>query len=115
MFTGDDSLKKIAVLSGGEKSRVLLGRILVKPSHLLLLDEPTNHMDLESTEALIDAIDEFSGSVIVVTHNEQLLHRIAQKLIIFDRDKVSFFHGTYAEFLDMRGWEDEGNDIKVKK
>lgn len=114
MFTGDDSLKKIAVLSGGEKSRVLLGRILVKPSHLLLLDEPTNHMDLESTEALIDAIDEFGGSVIVVTHNEELLHRIAQKLIIFDRDKVSFFHGTYAEFLDMRGWEDEGNDIKVK-
>lgn len=114
MFTGDDSLKKIAVLSGGEKSRVLLGRILVKPSHLLLLDEPTNHMDLESTEALIDAIDEFGGSVIVVTHNEQLLHRIAQKLIIFDRDKVSFFHGTYAEFLDMRGWEDEGSDIKNK-
>ncbi|MDD5020580.1 MAG: ABC-F family ATP-binding cassette domain-containing protein [Endomicrobiaceae bacterium] len=114
MFTGDDSLKKIAVLSGGEKSRVLLGRILVKPSHLLLLDEPTNHMDIESTEALIDAIDEFKGSVIVVTHNEQLLHRIAQKLIIFDRDKASFFHGTYAEFLDMRGWEDEGSDIKAK-
>jgi len=114
MFTGDDSLKKIGVLSGGEKSRVLLGRILVKPSHLLLLDEPTNHMDLESTEALIDAIDEFGGSVIVVTHNEELLHRIAQKLIIFDRDKASFFHGTYAEFLDMRGWEDEGSDIKAK-
>jgi len=114
MFGGDDALKKISVLSGGEKSRVLLGKILVKPAHLLLLDEPTNHLDLESTDALIDAITEFKGSVIVVTHNEQLLHAMAKKLIIFDRDKVSFFNGTYAEFLDMRGWEDESSEIREK-
>lgn len=114
MFGGDDALKKISVLSGGEKSRVLLGKILVKPAHLLLLDEPTNHLDLESTDALIDAITGFKGSVIVVTHNEQLLHAVAKKLIIFDRDKVSFFNGTYAEFLDMRGWEDESSEIREK-
>lgn len=113
MFGGNDMSKKISVLSGGEKSRVLLGKILVKPAHLLLLDEPTNHLDLESTESLIDAINEFNGSVMVVTHNEELLHSIAKKLIIFDRNKVSFFNGTYAEFLDRQGWEDEGNGIKI--
>jgi ATP-binding cassette subfamily F protein 3 len=117
MFSGDDALKKIGILSGGEKSRVLLGKILVKPCHLLLLDEPTNHLDLESCEALIDAVNNFKGSVILVTHNEELLHNIAQRLIIFDRGKVSVFEGTYKEFLETSGWEDEGASqagVKVK-
>ena len=114
MFGGDDSLKKIEVLSGGEKSRVLLGKILVKPCHLLLLDEPTNHLDMESCESLIDAVNEFQGSVILVTHNEELLHNIAEKLIIFDRGKASVFEGTYQDFLDSRGWEDEGGSLKQK-
>lgn len=113
MFGGNDMNKKIKVLSGGEKSRVLLGKILAKPAHLLLLDEPTNHLDLESTESLIDAINNFNGSVIAVTHNEQLLHSVAQKLIIFDRNKVTFFDGTYADFLERCGWEDEGDTVKI--
>jgi len=113
MFGGDDALKKIDVLSGGEKSRVLLGKILANPCHLLLLDEPTNHLDMESCEGLIDAINNFDGSVILVTHNEELLHNIAEKLIIFDRDKVSFFDGSYADFLETRGWEDESGQIKA--
>ena len=113
MFGGNDMNKKIKVLSGGEKSRVLLGRILAKPAHLLLLDEPTNHLDLESTESLIDAINDFKGSVIIVTHNEQLLHSVAQKLVIFDRNKVTFFNGTYADFLERCGWEDEGDTVKI--
>lgn len=113
MFSGNDMNKKIKILSGGEKSRVLLGKILAKPAHLLLLDEPTNHLDLESTESLIDAINNFKGSVIIVTHNEQLLHSVAQKLIIFDRNKVTFFDGTYADFLERCGWEDEGDTVKI--
>lgn len=113
MFSGNDMFKKVSVLSGGEKSRVLLGKILMKPAHLLLLDEPTNHLDLESTESLINAINDFEGSVMIVTHNEELLHSIADKLIIFDRNKVSFFDGTYEEFLEKQGWEDEGNNIKA--
>ncbi|AKL97797.1 ABC transporter, ATP-binding protein [Endomicrobium proavitum] len=114
MFSGNDALKKIDILSGGEKSRVLLGKILVNPCHMLLLDEPTNHLDMESCEGLIDAINEFNGSVILVTHNEELLYNIAEKLIIFDRDKVSVFEGTYKDFLETRGWEDESGDIKNK-
>lgn len=114
MFGGDTMQKKISVLSGGEKSRVLLGKILTKPAHLLLLDEPTNHLDLESTEALIEAINDFEGSVIVVSHNEELLHKVAQKLIIFDRDKVTFYNGTYSEFLQTTGWQDESDIIKTE-
>ncbi|MDR2426625.1 MAG: ATP-binding cassette domain-containing protein [Endomicrobium sp.] len=114
MFSGDDVSKQIKVLSGGEKSRVLLGKILVKPAHLLLLDEPTNHLDMESCESLIEAIEEFEGSVIMVTHNEELLHNIAKRLIVFDRGRVSVFEGSYRDFLNGRGWEDEGDNIKSK-
>ena len=107
MFSDDDALKRIEVLSGGEKSRVLLGKILMRPCHLLLLDEPTNHLDMYSCDALLDAIDAFNGSVIMVTHNEMFLHRIATKLIIFDHDTVTVFTGTYQDFLDQIGWSNE--------
>lgn len=111
MFSGDAALKKISVLSGGEKSRVLLGKLLVAPSHLLLLDEPTNHLDMESCDSLIGAISEFKGSVIMVTHNEMYLHAIAERLIIFDKDRVTLFEGTYQDFLDREGWQDENESL----
>lgn len=107
MFGGNLALKPVSVLSGGERSRVSLGKLLVTPSHLLLLDEPTNHLDLESCESLLAAIEEFPGSVLMVTHNELYIHRLATKLIVFDRGKVKFFNGTYQEFLDKVGWESE--------
>jgi ATP-binding cassette subfamily F protein 3 len=115
MFSGDAMLKKIGVLSGGEKSRVLLGKQLINPCHLLLLDEPTNHLDIESCEALLDAVEAFEGSVIMVTHNEMYLHRLATKLIVFDQGKVTVFEGTYAEFLEDVGWADEGADRLQKR
>jgi ATP-binding cassette subfamily F protein 3 len=114
MFSGDDALKKIEVLSGGEKSRVLLGKILANPCHLLLLDEPTNHLDIESCKSLVEAINEFPCSVIMVTHNEGILHTIATKLIVFDRDEISIFDGTYRDFLDTKGWEDESDILERK-
>jgi len=107
MFPGDNALKKIKVLSGGEKSRVLLGKILVTPCHLLFLDEPTNHLDMQSCDSLIEAIDDFDGSVIMVTHNEMHLRSVATKLIVFDNNKVSIYPGTYDEFLEDVGWADE--------
>jgi ATP-binding cassette subfamily F protein 3 len=108
MFSGDDALKKISILSGGEKSRVMLGKILATPSHLLLLDEPTNHLDIESCESLIEAIDEFEGSIILVTHNEEILRSIAQRLIVFDGNRAYVFEGKYDDFLSLCGWSDEG-------
>ncbi len=109
MFSGDHALKKISVLSGGEKSRVLLGKILVSPANLLFLDEPTNHLDMESIDSLVEAIEAFAGAVVIVTHSEMILHAVAEKLVIFDDNKVSVFEGTYQDFLDRVGWKDEAS------
>lgn len=110
MFEGDTALKKISVLSGGERSRVLLGKLLVTPANLLLLDEPTNHLDMESIDSLLDAIDEFPGAVIIVTHSEMIIRSVATRLIVFDNEEVSLFEGTYDDFLERVGWsgEDDG-------
>jgi ATP-binding cassette subfamily F protein 3 len=113
MFSGDDALKKISVLSGGEKSRVMLGKILATPLNLLLLDEPTNHLDMESCDSLLAAIDNFPGAVAMVTHNEMFLHALAKRLVIFQQGKIIVFEGSYQDFLEKIGWEDESNDLKA--
>jgi ATP-binding cassette subfamily F protein 3 len=114
MFEGDNALKKVSVLSGGEKSRVLLGKLLVSPANLLLLDEPTNHLDMESIDSLIEAIEAFDGAVIIVTHSELILEAVATKLIVYDNETVSIFEGTYLDFLERMGWSDEGA-VRMKK
>ncbi|HOV07614.1 MAG TPA: ATP-binding cassette domain-containing protein [Spirochaetota bacterium] len=110
MFEGDDALKKISVLSGGEKSRVLLGKILATPSNLIFLDEPTNHLDMESCDALMAAIDSYPGAIIMVTHNELFLHSLANRFIVFQESGVRVFEGSYQYFLDKIGWEEEKSD-----
>ncbi|MFC1878147.1 ATP-binding cassette domain-containing protein, partial [Thermodesulfobacteriota bacterium] len=107
MFEGDAALKKIGVLSGGEKSRVLLGKILAVPVNLLLLDEPTNHLDMDSCDALLAALDNFDGTVIIVTHNEMFLHALADRLVVFQNEQVHLFEGSYQQFLGKEGWSDE--------
>lgn len=114
LFEGDDALKPVAVLSGGEKSRVLLGKILVKPINLLILDEPSNHLDMEACDALLEALDSFDGAVILVTHNELLLRAIAQRLIIFQNNTVSIFEGDYDRFLEKVGWASESDVHKTE-
>jgi ATP-binding cassette subfamily F protein 3 len=106
MFEGDSALKKISVLSGGEKSRVMLGQLLVTPVNLLLLDEPTNHLDMDACDALLAAIDHFDGAVIMVTHNEMFLHALADRLIVFGDGGAHMFDSSYQEFLDKGGWGD---------
>jgi ATP-binding cassette, subfamily F, member 3 len=106
MFPGDLAHKKISVLSGGEKSRVMLGKILLSPANILLLDEPTNHFDIESCESLMEAIQEFPGAVLMVTHDEHFLKNIANKLVIFDGGKTFIFEGTYESFLSKIGWKE---------
>ncbi len=114
MFTGDASDKKIEVLSGGERSRVMLGKIIATPANLLLLDEPTNHLDMQSIDALCDAIENFQGATIMVTHSEMLLNRLADALIIFHKGKAEYFDGSYADFLEKIGWEEEEGTVKKK-
>ncbi len=110
MFAGDAALKKISVLSGGEKSRVMLGRLIVTPVNLLLLDEPTNHLDMDSCDSLLAAIDAFEGAVVIVTHNEMFLHTLATRFIVFDRGHARVFDGSYQDFLDTVGWEDDDDE-----
>ncbi|MFT5171403.1 MAG: ATP-binding cassette subfamily F protein 3, partial [Candidatus Marinamargulisbacteria bacterium] len=102
LFSGDLVDKKIKVLSGGEKSRVLLSKILLAPANLLMLDEPTHHLDMDSCDVLVEAIEYFSGASVIVTHNETFLHLLAKKLIVFDEKGVSVFHGTYQDYLDSQ-------------
>jgi ATP-binding cassette subfamily F protein 3 len=104
MFSGDEALKKIQVLSGGERGRVLLGQLLARPLNLLLLDEPSNHLDMESCDALLAAIDQFAGAVILVTHNEMFLHAVARRLIVFQDGQAVVFEGRYQRFLESGGW-----------
>ena len=115
MFSGDSAKKKISLLSGGEKSRVMLGQILAKEVNLLFLDEPTNHLDMDSIEALTIAIKSFKGAVIIVTHSEELLRRVCDRLIIFAKDGAEYFDGGYELFLEKIGWDEETQeDEKVK-
>lgn len=114
-FEGDLAKKKISVLSGGERARVLLGKILSKPVNLLLLDEPTNHLDMESIEVLAEEVDAFEGGVILVTHDERFLRRLCNKLIIFRQSGAEFFNNDYEEFLEKIGWDEDSSGESSKR
>ncbi len=107
LFEGDGALKPIRVLSGGEKARVLLGKTIATPANLLLLDEPTNHLDMGSCDALLEALDVFEGAIVMVTHNEMFLHALATRIVAFQGGRASVHEGSYRDFLDRVGWEDE--------
>lgn len=115
MFSGQSAEKEIKILSGGERSRVMLGKIIATPANLLFLDEPTNHLDMQSIESLCEAIHFFEGSVILVTHSEMLLRKLAQQLVIFHHGHAEFFDGNYEEFLEKIGWEEEENSAPKKE
>ena len=114
MFSGDSADKKISLLSGGEKSRVMLGKILVDEVNILFLDEPTNHLDMDSIDSLTTAIKNFDGAVVIVTHSEELLRKVANRLVVFAKDGADLFDGTYDEFLEKVGWEEEEQEKKLK-
>lgn len=114
MFSGDLAKKKIKVLSGGERARVLLGKLLAKPTNLLLLDEPTNHLDQDSVDALSQELQNYPGAVIIVTHSEGMLREVATKLVVFHHDHVEYFPQNYDDFLKKIGWEEE-EQVKVEK
>lgn len=107
MFSGKSAEKRVEVLSGGEKSRVMLGKILATPANMILLDEPTNHLDMQSIESLVESIQEFEGTVIMVTHSEMILRQIATKFLVFQHGQIELFHGSYDDFLEKVGWDDE--------
>ena len=107
MFGGDSALKKISVLSGGERSRVVLAKIMAMPTNLLLLDEPTSHLDVESVEALIESLRTYEGAIVVVSHDEALLRSLTERIIVFEQSGQQLVEGGYEYFLDKIGWENE--------
>jgi ATP-binding cassette subfamily F protein 3 len=100
LFSGDDVEKKIGVLSGGERARVALAKLLIKPGNLLLMDEPTNHLDLDSSEALAESLESYDGTLIFVSHNRSFVRRLATKIWNVEGGKVETFPGTLDEYMD---------------
>jgi len=99
LFEGDDIYKKAGVLSGGERTRLAVARMLLRPSNTLLLDEPTNHLDLDSKDVLLDALEDYGGTLILVSHDRYFVERLATKIIEIGHGEALVYPGTYTEFL----------------
>lgn len=103
LFSGDDAYKPIGVLSGGERNRYALARVLVKPSNFLLLDEPTNHLDMRAKDVLLNALLNFSGTVAFVSHDRYFLDKLATKVFAVGHGKVVTYPGNYEDYLWQAG------------
>jgi len=99
LFSGDDVFKPLGVLSGGERNRYALARILVSPSNFLLLDEPTNHLDMRAKDVLLEAIASFSGTVIFVSHDRYFIDRLATRVLEVENGTVHSYEGNYEDYL----------------
>ena len=102
LFSGDDVDKPVRVLSGGERTRLAVARMLLRPSNTLLLDEPTNHLDLDSKDVLLDALEDFGGTLIFVSHDRYFVDKLATKIIDIGGGGALVYPGTYEEFLWSR-------------
>ena len=102
LFSGDDVYKKVAVLSGGERTRLAVARMLLRPSNTLLLDEPTNHLDLDSKEVLLDALADYGGTLVFVSHDRYFVERLATRIVEVSSGTATLYPGTYAEYLWSR-------------
>jgi ATP-binding cassette subfamily F protein 3 len=99
LFSGDDVYKKAGVLSGGERTRLAVARMLLRPSNTLLLDEPTNHLDLDSKDVLLEALEDYGGTLIFVSHDRYFVEKLATKIIEVGHGEAVVYPGTYTEFL----------------
>jgi ATP-binding cassette subfamily F protein 3 len=102
LFSGDDIYKKAGVLSGGERTRLAVARMLLRPANTLLLDEPTNHLDLDSKDVLLEALEDFGGTLIFVSHDRYFVDRLATKIVSVGHGSLEVYPGNYEQFLWSR-------------
>ncbi len=115
LFSGDDVFKKIKVLSGGEKSRVALAKALTADANFLALDEPTNHLDMQSVNILIQALQQFEGTLIVISHDRYFLDNVANKIWYIEDKQLKEYPGTYQEYEEWNAKRINKPEIKVEK
>ena len=119
MLTGDDVFKRICDLSGGEKVRLALCKILRKKPNILILDEPTNHMDIIGKETLERLLSNYTGTVITVSHDRYFINRVCSRLIVFNDGKIELFDGKYSEYesrkTESESGDNQGKSVEVKK
>jgi len=111
LFSGDDVDKPVRVLSGGERTRLAVARMLLRPSNTLLLDEPTNHLDLDSKDVLLDALEDFGGTLIFVSHDRYFVDKLATKVISIGGGDALLYPGNYEEFLWSQKNRENGEDV----
>jgi len=109
LFTEDDVFKRIRVLSGGERNRYALARLLLRPSNFLLLDEPTNHLDLRAKDVLLESLAEYTGTVVFVSHDRYFIDKLATRIFEIEGGEVRVFPGNYEDYL----WRKEGKEIDL--
>ncbi|WP_367914263.1 ABC-F family ATP-binding cassette domain-containing protein [Leadbetterella sp. DM7] len=115
LFTGDEVFKKIKVLSGGEKSRVALAKILISEANFLLLDEPTNHLDMQSVNILVQALDQYEGTYVVVSHDRHFISQVSNKVWYIEDNEIKQYPGSYEEFATWMEEQGRTLDEPVKK
>ena len=115
LFSGDDVFKPLGVLSGGERNRYALARILVSPSNFLLLDEPTNHLDMRAKDVLLDAIASYTGTVVFVSHDRYFIDRLATRVLEIENGAITAFEGNYEDYLRRKEAQAVGTQAAEEK
>jgi ATPase subunit of ABC transporter with duplicated ATPase domains len=106
LFSGDDQKKSLRVISGGEGQRMLIGKLVLQMPNVMLLDEPTNHLDMESIESLNTALDKYTGTLVLVSHDRELISSLATRIIELRPDgRAVDFRGSYEDYLASAGAE----------
>ena len=113
LFKGEDVFKPVGALSGGERARVLLLKLMLSKANFLLLDEPTNHLDIGSCEALEDALSGYDGTLFVVSHDRYLINKLADKIYVLGKDGARLYLGNYDAYLEQRDREQQAQQAEA--